>query len=335
MAMELEEMLKGLTKQQREAFKTILQHVTGSGNGVAVAQLEKPADGIGAWLNKLKVDGYTARTMRTYEYTVRKYLAIDPKPTAESIRSYLARRLDSVSEVAVRTEQKALKSLFSFLYEEGLWGDNPMARIKLIREPKKERVCPSDEQVGALLYGNYRLHSKLGTLKFRTLITLICDTGLRVSEAASILRDNISLQAPMHIKVQGKGKKERTTPIGAYTAVHIHKFMEMTAGTNSLYLFPGSKDPNKYWDISSIQENLRRVCHNLGIKPVTPHQLRHWWATRTLQNGGKLEIVSRLLGHERLDTTGIYRHIAADELQAEHQKFSPIDTIAGGGRHKP
>jgi site-specific recombinase XerD len=334
MAMELEEIVKGLTREQKEALKTMLKFVTGNGSVVGVAQLEKPADGIGAWLNKLKVDGYTTRTMRTYEYTARKYLAIDPKPTAESIRSYLARRLDSVSEVAVRTEQKALKSLFNFLYEEGLSGDNPMARIKLIKEPKKERECPSDEQVGALLYGDYHLHSKLGTLKFRTLVTLICDTGLRISEAASVLRDNINLKAPMHVKVQGKGKKERTVPIGAYTAVHILKFMQMTAATNSPYLFSGSKDPNKYWDISSIQENLRRVCHNLGIKPVTAHQLRHWWATRTLQNGGKLEIVSKLLGHERLDTTGIYRHIAADELQAEHQKFSPMDTIAGGGRHK-
>lgn len=333
--MELNEAIKNLTPQQRQTLETMLQWVVGSNNGLQSTQLEKPADGIEAWLNKLKVDGYSPRTIREYSYTARKYLANDSKPTAQSIRAHLAHRLevDKVSEVAVRTEQKALKSLFTFLYEEGLWADNPMARVKLIREQTKERECPSDEQVGALLFGDYRLHSKLGTLKFRTLITLICDTGLRVSEAASILRDNISLKAPMHIKVQGKGKKERTVPIGVNTAVYIYKFMQMTQAINSSYLFPG-KDSERHWDISSIQENLRRVCFNLGIKPVTPHQLRHWWATTALQNGAKIEVVSRILGHSSVGITGdVYRHVEQAEIQKEHERYSPIDAIAGGGRH--
>jgi len=108
----------------------------------------------------------------------------------------------------------------------------------------------------------------------------------------------------------------------------------MTSNINSPYLFAG-QDPERYWDVSSIQENLRRVCVNLGIKPVTPHQLRHWWATRMLQKGAKLEIVSRSLGHSSVGITGdVYRHISQGEMQAEHQKFSPLDAIASGGRRK-
>ncbi|MFW6118153.1 MAG: tyrosine-type recombinase/integrase [Chloroflexota bacterium] len=82
------------------------------------------------------------------------------------------------------------------------------------------------------------------------------------------------------------------------------------------------------------QENLRRLCANLGIKPVTLHQLRHWWATRTLQNSGKLDVVSRLLGHSSVGITGdIYRHVSQDEMQATHARFSSLDSIAGGGSH--
>lgn len=338
--MELNEAIKNLTPQQRQALETMLQWVVGNGSGLG-ARLEKPADGIEAWLNKLKVDGYSPRTVREYEYLARKYLVNDPKPTPQTIRAHLARRLDvdKVSEVAVRNDQKALKSLFTFLYEEGLWGDNPMAKIKLIKERSKERECPDDEQVFALigesqLMPDYKLHSKIGTAKFKTLIRIICDTGLRVTEAASIKRDNISLDKPFHIKVEGKGKKERTVYIGWATATYILMLLQLTAKIDSPYLFPG-KDPNRYWDVSSIQENMRRVCDKLGIKPITPHQLRHWWATRTLQNGGKLEVVSRLLGHSSVGITGdVYRHVSQSELAEEHQRFSPLDATAGGGRHK-
>jgi integrase/recombinase XerD len=326
---DLNELYNQMTPDQRRAFDSLLQVVNGGGAGLKVKQLKKPADGIPGWVDKLKVDGYSPRTIRAYEYTVSKYLANDPIPTPQSIRANLARRLDvdKVSEVTVRTEQKALKSLFSFLHDEGLWADNPMARIKLIKEQTKERQCPTDAQIAALLYGDYKLHSKLGTLRFKTMVILLCDTALRVSEAASILRRNISLRAPMQIKVEGKGKKERIVPIGVNTAAHVYKLMEMTEGLNSPYLFAG-KDPRRYWDISSIQENFQRICGKLGIESITPHQCRHWAATRMLQAGAKLEIVSRLLGHSSVGITGdVYRHVAQAEIQAEHKKFSPMDAI--------
>jgi integrase/recombinase XerD len=328
---DLNELYNQMTADQRRAFDALLKITNGGSTGLQVAQLKKPADGIEAWVNHLKVRGFSPRTISVYQYIVRKYLAGDPKPTTQTIEAHLARRLDvdKVSETAVSSEQKALKSLFTFLCEAQLWDSNPLAKMKLIKPETKERVCPTDEQVSELLYGNYRLHSKLGTLKFRTMVILLCDTALRISEAASILRKNISLHEPMQIKVQGKGKKERIVPIGADTAAHIWKWMELTKDTNSPYLFFGI-DPRRYWDVTSIQENFHRICGKLGIDPITPHQLRHWTATRMLQSGAKLEIVSRLLGHSSVGITGdVYRHVAQDEIQSEHQKFSPMDRIAG------
>lgn len=329
---ELEDMVKNLSLQQRKVFKQLLETVTGNGSQAGVAELEKPADGIEDWLNKLKVEGYTPRTIRTYEYVVRKYLAQEPKPTVFMLRSYFARRIDvdKVGESAIRNEQKALKSLFTFLYEENLYPDNPMVKIKLMKETKKERECPTDGQIQVLLYGDYKLHSKLSTMKFKTLIALLCDTGLRVTEAASSLTANIQLTNPMTIKIMGKGKKERTVPIGIYTAACIVKLMELNKDMGSPYLFPGI-DPNKYWDVSSIQENLKRVCVKMDVKPITPHQLRHWWATRSLQDGAKLEIVSKVLGHSSVGITGdVYRHIEAEEMQSEHEKHSPMNGLMLG-----
>lgn len=320
--MKLEEMLRDLTPQQREALKGLITLV--NGKAPQPAKWENPIDGIDGWINKLKVDGFSARTIRTYEYACRQYLAIDPRPTTQTIREYLARRLDEgVSHATVRSMQKSLKSLFTFLCEEGLWGENPLDKMKMIKEGFKEREMPSDEQMAALLYGDWKLHSKMGTLRMKTLLAILADTGVRLSEAASILRKNIKLTAPMQIKVLGKGRKERIVPLSPYTAVLINKQMEKTP--DSPYLFAGR---NRYWDVSSIEENLRRVCKKLGIKPVTPHLIRHWWATKAMQAGMKIEVASRLLGHSSVAITGnIYRHITETEMADEHRQFSPLSRI--------
>ena len=267
--------------------------------------------------------------MRTYEYACRQYLAIDPKPTTQSIRDYLAKRLDEgISGAAVRNMQKSLKSLFTYLCEEGLWGENPLDKMKLFKEEKREREIPTDDQIATLLYGDWKLHSKIGTLRMKTLLAILADTGVRLTEAASILRKNIKLTAPMQIKVMGKGRKERILPINPYCAVLISKLMEKTPDTD--YLFEGRK---RYWDVSSIEENLRRVCDKLGIKPVTPHQIRHWWATRAMQAGMKIEVASKLLGHSSVGITGdIYRHITQTEVADEHRAFSPLSRMGREGK---
>lgn len=325
--MKLEEMLRDLTPQQRKALEGLLTLV--NGKAPQPAKWENPVDGIDGWLNKLKVDGYSARTMRTYEYACRQYLAIDPKPTTQSIRDYLAKRLDEgLSGAAVRNMQKSLKSLFTYLCEEGLWGENPLDKMKLFKEEKREREMPSDEQMAALLYGDWTLHSKIGTLRMKTLLAILADTGVRLTEAASILRKNIKLTAPMQIKVMGKGRKERILPINPYCAVLVSKLMEKTPDTD--YLFEGRK---RYWDVSSIEENLRRVCDKLRIKPVTPHLIRHWWATRAMQAGMKIEVASKLLGHSSVGITGdIYRHITQTEVADEHRAFSPLSRIGKEGK---
>lgn len=341
--MELEDMVKQLSTEQRETFKELFQFVT-NGNGTATGQLEKPADGIGAWLDKLRGEGYSPGTIRSYHYIVRKYLAEDPKPTPQSIRAFLARRLevDKVSATAVKNDQKALKSLFTFLYDEGLWGNNPMARIKPIKIPKKEREPATTEQVEALLRGDYTLRTRVSkkvaatdrdkakykqrtretTARFKAMMHILCNTGFRVTEAASILRDNVKFKPPQ-IKVMGKGGKERVVPISIEAACYIAFWIDASKHIDSPYLFPGV-DPQRHWDVSSIQENMHRVCTKLGIPPVTPHMIRHWFATSMLRNGAKLEVVSRLLGHARLDTTGVYRHVLSDEIQEEYNKHRPV-----------
>jgi site-specific recombinase XerD len=323
--MTLDEMFEQLAPEQQEHFTALLEFATkgkGKGKTTKGALLKKPVDGIEQWRNKLTSEGNSNSTIRGYEYSVAKVLREDPKPTTQSLEARFAARRREVGIEVIRFEQKALKSLFGFLCSRGLWNENPMDDIKLMKPEQKEREVPTDAQVTALLEGEYHLHSRMSAWKFRTILTILAHTGLRVTEAASILRENLNFGPHPSVKVMGKGGKERTVPLSARAGAYALQWLEMTKGINSKYLFPGM-NPEKFWDVTAIEEDMKRACEKMGIKPITPHQLRHWWATSTLKNGGKLEVVSKLLGHARLDTTSIYRHISQAELEEDYLKHAP------------
>ncbi|GAH30012.1 unnamed protein product, partial [marine sediment metagenome] len=95
--------------------------------------------------------------------------------------------------------------------------------------------------------------------------------------------------------------------------------------SQSPYLFPG-KTVTGHMNIHNLEKTLRRACHRAGVRPFTPHQLRHLYATHMLRGGAKVEIVSRILGHAGVGVTcDIYRHVATRELHEEHLRFAPFN----------
>jgi integrase len=287
----------------------------------AAPGLQTPAEGIPLWVAKLKAERYSERTIKMYQYNTKRYLGHDPAPTKLRIQAYLAERLEQVSPAMVSNERKALVSLFSFLHSEGLWPTNPLNGIRHVRVSYRERLCPEIEDVTKVL--NSRCFRRRDTEKLRTLVLLLATTGLRISEATGILKQDIDFSR-LEIRITGKGGKQRVVPLLPQTAGVLAKYIQENPD-GSYHLFP-SNGKTGHTDIYGFGKALKKACLRVGIRPFSAHQLRHFYATQMLRSGAKLEVVSRILGHTSVGTTAdIYRHVTTAELHEEHIKFAPLN----------
>ena len=305
--------LQALSPEEKAQLISVLQSGSQS-------LLSSPGEGIGDWQNAKRLEGLSEGTIELYSRTVRKVLAQYPIPTSRDIRTYLSERLKQVSPIKVRNDQKSLRSFFNFLQDEGLWLANPVAKMKLLKVAKVIRKAPDKEDVDKLLDA-WSGPSNAGRMKDRLLIALLVDTGLRITEACSIKEENINLDE-LQIKVMGKGKKERIVPISPVIVDKIREYLEYHRGTE--FLFPANNKLG-YQGIRSIDKTFRRIFKRLDIKPITPHGLRHYFATYAIKNGAKLELISKILGHASVGITAdVYRTVKQDEIQAEHRRYSPL-----------
>jgi len=296
-------------------------------NGVTVVHTNAPGlqtleGGVPLWLASLEAEQYSRRTIDEYYLIVRNYLKYDPQPVFLSIQRYLAKRLVEVSSSRVNTDRKALRSFFRFLHSTGLWPTDPTQNLKPIKVSYSERDIPSEEDIAILLKGE--CFHKRDTGKFRLMVVLLLDTGLRVHEACSILKANINFNN-LEIKVMGKGRKERFVPISEFTVRLLRAWLQNSR--HSEWLFPANNTWG-YWDERSFEKTMKRQCQRCAIKPFSPHALRHFFATHNLRNGARLEIVSRILGHASTAITAdLYCHIDREEIHETHRKFSPFKKL--------
>jgi integrase/recombinase XerD len=283
--------------------------------------LEKPIDGYDDWRSELRLRGLSEGTIELYSRTVRKLFEQYPAPSSRTIRAYLDDRLEFVTPTKVRNDQKALRSFFNFLEAEGLWFDNPVKGMQLLKTKKVIRQAPDKEHVDKLLRA---WDGRERRLKFRLFILLFLDTGMRINEACTLRTENVNLER-LEVKIMGKGGKERIVPISPVTADLIREYRQKNPNVKSDgYLFPYN-GRNGYHSKHTLEKTFRRLCKRLGIPKITPHMLRHYFATYALRNGAKLEIVSRILGHSSVAITAdVYRTVKQDEIQTEHRKYSPL-----------
>lgn len=316
--------LQALGPRGRELVAIMVRQLAAQ-EGITVPEssamgLKEPAEGIPLWVAKLKQESFSKRTIGLYLPTVENYLKRDPTPTKLSIQQWLASRLESVSTAEASNDRKALRSFFKFLHEEGLWPADPTAGLKAIKVRYRAKEIPEPEDIQKLL--QYECHRAKDTPKFRTMLILLITTGLRVTEAASILKKNIDFNR-REIKVIGKGGKEGVVPLLSVTADALKRYID-EHNNGSPQLFPGD-NPLGYWNVSSIEKNLKRACAKLGIKKVAPHQLRHYFATYALREGAKLEVISKILRHASAATTlDLYRHVLTEEMHETAERFAPL-----------
>ena len=284
--------------------------------------MQNLTDGIPLWLASLKAEQYSPRTIEDYCLIVKKYLKHDPQPVLLSIQHYLAKRLNEVSSSRVNTDRKALRSFFRFLHSVGLWPTDPTLNLKPVKVSYREREIPSEKDIATLLKGE--CYRRRDTYKFRLMVVLLLDTGLRVHEACSIFKANINFNS-LEIKVMGKGRKERFVPISELTATLLKAWI--IDNEMSERLFPANNAWG-YWDERSFEKTMKRQCLKSCIKPFSPHALRHFFATHNLRNGARLEIIARILGHTSTAITAdLYCHIEREEIHEAHRKYSPFSRL--------
>jgi len=216
------------------------------------------------------------------------------------------------------------RQFYRWLARESLIGEDPTV---LIESPKLGRGLPkalNEDQVEALLQAPDT--GRVLGLRDRTMLEMMYATGLRVSELTGLQLANLNLNQGV-VRVLGKGAKERLVPFGAEAQGWLSQYLDtgrpgLLKGVQSPFVFVTSRKSaltrQAFWHV------VRRHAVRAGIhKSISPHMLRHSFATHLLNHGADLRVVQLLLGHSDLSTTQIYTHIAREGLKRLHETHHP------------
>lgn len=218
----------------------------------------------------------------------------------------------------------SIRRFYRYLIREGLITEDPSARIDA---PKLGRPLPktlTESQVEDLLAAP-DISSPLG-MRDRAMLELLYASGLRVSELVGLSGSQLNLQQGL-VKVMGKGSKERLVPLGEEALSWMQRYMRearglILGGRQSEALFPSKRGTaisrQAFWQL------IKRYAQIAGIdSALSPHTLRHAFATHLLNHGADLRVVQMLLGHSSLSTTQIYTYVARERLKSLHAEHHP------------
>ncbi|HPS55866.1 MAG TPA: tyrosine recombinase XerC [Sedimentisphaerales bacterium] len=252
-----------------------------------------------------------------------KLLTVD----VEDARAYMALLNEkNYSKSTIARKLATLRSFYKFLVKRGQIDSSP---VEVIRTPKQEKKLPrflEYEEVKRLL-NTPALTSWLGA-RDRAILETLYSTGIRVSELVALNMDDIDFLGEV-VHVRGKGKKERITPIGSSALQTIQYYMEFRnkraqSNTNfdSKVLFVNKH--GKRLSTRSVRRKMDKYLKIAGLDPlISPHTLRHSFATHMLNNGADLRSVQELLGHQSLSTTQIYTHLTTNKLKEVYTESHP------------
>lgn len=255
------------------------------------------------WLNQKGV-----RLGEAQDADLRDYLGSFKQPAART----LARRLSS------------LRRFYIYLVREGLMQHDPSARVE---SPRIGRPLPkslTEAEVEALLNAP-DINTSLG-LRDRAMLEVLYATGLRVSELTGLTLTQINLRQGL-VRVIGKGNKERLVPLGEESLDWLQRYLKEGRPDIVKNKTPDALFPNRRGAAMTRQAFwylIKRHAQAAGVsKALSPHVLRHAFATHLLNHGADLRVVQMLLGHSDISTTQIYTHVARERLKSLHAQHHP------------
>ena len=244
--------------------------------------------------------------------------------TRDHIMEHSGRLSRSLSSRTVARNLSAIKMFYRFLVSEGKLGSNP---ARLVEAPRMSRRLPgvlSRREVERLLAQPDP--SRPAGQRDRAMLELLYATGLRVSELVGLKNLSINLEAGF-VRTMGKGSKERVVPMGEIAIEAVREYVSegrrhLAKGSNSPYLFLNMRGRpltrQGFWKI------IKRYGLKAGLtKKITPHSMRHSFASHLLEAGADLRSVQIMLGHADISTTQIYTHVTKERLKELHERCHP------------
>jgi site-specific recombinase XerD len=270
-------------------------------------------------LDDMKMRNLSANTQDAYVRVVaafaRHFRESPDRLSREHVREYL---LHLIRQKAAWSTYNQARCALHFFYRVTLGVDWPKGEIVCARPPKQLPVILSRDEVRRLFAGIRRL-------KTRALLMTIYATGVRVSELVGLKVADIDSQRMLLRVRQGKGQKDRYVMLSLKLLAVLREYW--TAHRPTDWLFPGH-DPAKPLNRRVVQTHCRTAARRAGLKkPLSPHALRHAFATHLLEAGTDIRTIQALLGHRSLRTTALYTYVSPEKVQSTR---SPLDALDDG-----
>jgi integrase/recombinase XerD len=286
------------------------------------------------FLNALSVErGVAKNTLAAYTHDLRRYqafcgaegLSSPAEVTLAHLQAYLGRLRESgLAPRSVARAISAIKTFHRFLAAEGHVRSDPTA---LLRVPRASRSLPSvlsNDEVERLLQAPDVAEPR--GVRDRAMLELLYATGLRASELLTLSLTAVDLTVGF-VRCRGKGAKERVVPVGSSAVTWLCEYLRRgrpnlaaEKETSLLFLGRGGRPLTR----QAFWKNIRAYGRKAAVeKRITPHTLRHSFATHLLERGADLRSVQLMLGHADISTTQIYTHVSRARLREIHEQFHP------------
>lgn len=290
------------------------------------------ADQIGDFVHYLDVERGLAKTTQTsYRQDLNEFADwLDTSDAAgfpeslESIQAFLAIQSEAKAATSVSRMISALRKFYRYLLRETVVSSDPMT---MVASPKPAQHLPatlSGPEIDALMAAP-DITQPLG-LRDRAMFELMYATGLRVSELVNLRLDQMHLSLNL-LEVTGKGDKQRIVPVSPQAVDWVNQYLQTSRPALIKKTPPAVVFVNfhgRQLTRQGIWKNLKAYIQALGIeKDVTPHTLRHSFATNLLENGADLRVVQELLGHADISTTQIYTHLSNKKIMKVYHDTHP------------
>ena len=284
------------------------------------------------FLEHLEVERNVSRlTLRNYRQALREFREAVPERAwrelrADDFRRYLFERMKAgLAKPTIRLHFAALRTFYRFLVERHGLQDNPLKQVQLPKLDKKLPVVLTAKQIGTLLAAPMAMVKSDKAPKWMpqrdaAILELFYSSGLRLSELASLeVRDVDTFTES--VRVLGKGRKERIVPVGSLALEAIQKYRQAACvHTGPLFI----NKSRRRLSTRSVWLSLKRYLAFAEIpQNISPHKLRHSFATHLLDAGADLRSVQALLGHASLSTTQIYTHVSVERLKKAYNDAHP------------
>ncbi len=284
-------------------------------------------------------DGLSPNTLAAYRRDLTlmaRWLTFSQRPplieaTLRDVQAYIAARFVQSKATSSNRRLVVLRRFYRWALREHLRTDDPTLQLDTARQPPRRPKTLSEAQVEALLAAP-EVDTPLG-LRDRAMLELLYASGLRVSELVALPVVRVSLDQGV-VQIAGKGGKERLVPFGSAAQDWLQNYLrtarhELLQGRDSPFLFVTARSGQSARETTGMTRQMfwmriKAYARKAGIDvPLSPHTLRHAFATHLLNHGADLRVVQLLLGHADISTTQIYTHIARERLKTLHARHHP------------